>query len=162
MGRMWHTLLLSRWNGLFAWLPVEELIRERQQEYYNALAWADRVADCSRFVEVMLRMILDALLRLEDTDQETDQVSDQVKRLLTALGNDTLSTAALMERLGLSHRPNFRKNYLRPAQEHGLIEMTLPDRPNSRNQKYRKKQPPQAAFPPNAFSPGRLDKRQKM
>ena len=37
MGRMWHSLLLSKWNEIFYWLPIEELIRSRQQEYYNAL-----------------------------------------------------------------------------------------------------------------------------
>ena len=138
MGRMWHTLLLSQWNELFAWLPIEELIRERQQEYYDALAIADRKADCTGFVEMMMSIILDALTELE-TDQVDNQVSDQVKALLGCMGNDKLSAAQLMERLGLSHRPTFRKNYLHPALEMGLIEMTVPDKPNSRNQKYKKK-----------------------
>ena len=139
MGRMWHTLLLSQWNDLFAWLPIEELIRERQQEYYDALAVADRKADCTGFIEMMMNIILDALTELDKSDQETDQVSDQVKALLACLGDDDLSAAQLMERLGLSHRPTFRKNYLRPALDMGLIEMTIPDKPNSRNQKYRRK-----------------------
>lgn len=138
MGRMWHTLLLSQWNELFAWLPIEELIRERQQEYYDALAIADRKADCTGFVEMMMSIILDALTELE-TDQVDDQVSDQVKALLGCMGNDKLSATQLMERLGLSHKPTFRKNYLHPALEMGLIEMTVPDKPNSRNQKYKKK-----------------------
>ncbi len=138
MGRMWHTLLLSQWNELFAWLPIEELIRERQQEYYDALAVADKKADCTEFVEMMMSIILDALNELDKTDQDNDQVSDQVKTLLDCMGNDELSAAQLMERLGLSHRPTFRKNYLRPALDMGLIEMTVPDKPNSRNQKYRK------------------------
>jgi ATP-dependent DNA helicase RecG len=42
-----------------------------------------------------------------------------------------------MHRLKLSHRPTFRANHLHPALEHGLIERTLPDKPNSRLQKYR-------------------------
>lgn len=139
MGRMWHTLLLSQWNELFAWLPVEELIKARQQEYYNTLAEADKQADCSCFIEMMMRIILDALRELDKTDQVSDQVSDQVKLLLERLGGDELSAAQLMERLGLSHRPTFRKNYLGPALRLGLIEMTIPDKPNSRNQKYRKR-----------------------
>jgi hypothetical protein len=44
-----------------------------------------------------------------------------------------------MEKLSLKHKPTFRKNYLRPALDKGLIEMTLPETPNSKNQKYRKK-----------------------
>lgn len=139
MGRMWHTLLLSQWNELFAWLPVEELIKARQQEYYSTLAEADKQADCSCFIEMMMRIILDALRELDKTDQVSDQVSDQVKLLLERLGGDELSAAQIMERLGLSHRPTFRKNYLGPALRLGLIEMTIPDKPNSRNQKYRKR-----------------------
>ena len=87
-----------------------------------------------------MNIILDALTELDKSDQDTDQVSDQVKALLECMGDDELSAAQIMERLGLSHRPTFRKNYLRPALDKGLIEMTVPDKPNSRNQKYRKKQ----------------------
>ena len=143
MGRMWHTLMLSQWNELFAWLPIEELIRERQQEYYDALAAADSKADCTGFVELMMNIILDALTALDKTDPvsdpDTDPVSEQVRALLNCLGDRELSISQLMERLGLSHRPTFRKNYLRPALDAGLIEMTIPDKPNSRNQKYRRK-----------------------
>ena len=143
MGRMWHTLLLSQWNDLFAWLPIEELIKERQQEYYDALAVADKKADCTEFVEMMMTIIYDALTQLKKTDQvsdqDNDQVGDQVKALLNCIGNEELSASQLMERLELSHRPTFRKNYLRPALDNGFIEMTVPDKPNSRNQKYRRK-----------------------
>ncbi len=78
-----------------------------------------------------------------NTDQVGDQVTDQdkspVERLLIALGNNTLSATELMKLLGLSHKPTFRKNYLTPALEQGLIERTVPDKPNSKNQKYRKR-----------------------
>ena len=66
IGRMWHTLLLSQWNGLFAWLPIEELIKEQQQDYYNALAAADKKADCAAFVEMMMSIILKALQELSE------------------------------------------------------------------------------------------------
>ena len=75
------------------------------------------------------------------TDQVSDQVSDQVKRLLNAMKNgEELSAVELMGRLGLSHRPTFRKNYLNPALQAGLVEMTIPSKPTSRFQKYRKAQ----------------------
>lgn len=77
------------------------------------------------------------------TDQDSDQVTDQDKtpaeRLLLALSDEILSATELMERLGLSHRPTFRKNYLNPALEQNLIERTIPDKPNSRKQKYKKR-----------------------
>jgi len=137
IGLMWQTLLLSRWKPVFAWLPVETLIRERQQEYYDVLAVADKAANSTAFVEFMLRAIRDALSELLRTEQVREQVTEQVERLLTALGSETLSAKELLERLGLKHRPTFSNNYLRPALELGLIEMTVPDKPNSSKQRYR-------------------------
>lgn len=147
MGRMWHSLLLGKWKELFFWLPIEELIQSRQKEYYDALGAADKQANSAGFVELILEIIRDSLKEVtvvgRSTGQDSDQVTDQDKtpteRLLSVLGNDTLSAAELMERLGLSHRPTFRKNYLNPALEQNLIERTIPDKPNSKNQKYRKR-----------------------
>ena len=147
MGRMWHSLLLGKWKELFFWLPIEELIQSRQKEYYDTLGAADKQADSAGFVELMLEIIRDSLKEVtvvgRSTDQDSDQVTDQdkspVDRLLSVLGNDILSATGIMERLGLSHRPTFRKNYLNPALEQNLIERTIPDRPNSKNQKYRKR-----------------------
>ena len=146
MGRMWHSLLLGKWKELFFWLPIEDLIQSRQQEYYDALGVADKQADSAGFVELMLEIIRDSLAKMTVVGRSTDQVSDQVTdqdktpidRLLSVLGSNVLSAAELMQRLGLSHKPTFRKNYLNPAIEQNLIERTIPDKPNSRNQRYRK------------------------
>lgn len=146
IGRMWHSLLLGKWKELFFWLPIEELIQSRQKEYYDALSTADAQADSACFVELILEIIRDSLTKVsvvgrntdQDADQDTDQDKTPTKRLLSALGDDTLSATDLMVRLGLSHKPTFRKNYLNPALEQKLIERTIPDKPNSRNQKYRK------------------------
>lgn len=147
LGRMWHSLLLGKWKELFFWLPMEELIQSRQKEYYEALGVADMQADSAGFVELMLEIIRDSLLEItvvgSSSDQDSDQVNDQdetcVKRLLAILGEDTLSAVEIMERLGLSHRPTFRKNYLNPALEKLFIERTIPDKPNSKNQRYRRR-----------------------
>lgn len=147
LGRMWHSLLLGKWKELFFWLPMEELIQSRQKEYYEALGAADVQADSAGFVELMLEIIRDSLLEItvvgSSSDQDSDQVNDQdetcVKRLLAILGEDTLSAVEIMERLGLSHRPTFRKNYLNPALEKLFIERTIPNKPNSKNQRYRRR-----------------------
>ncbi len=148
MGRMWHSLLLGKWKEMFFWLPIEELIQSRQKEYYDALGAADKQADSAGFVELILEIIRDSLTEItvigRSTDQDSDQVTDQdktpIERILSALGDETLSATDLMERLGLSHKPTFRKNYLNPALEQKLIERTIPNKPNSKNQKYRKHQ----------------------
>ena len=143
MGRMWHSLLLSKWNEIFYWLPIEELIRSRQQEYYNALGASNRESDSSAFVELMLEIILDTLREttvVGNAEESTKAAANSyIQKLLHVLGDEELSAAEIMRRLGLSHRPTFRKNYLNPALEQGFINMTIPDKPNSRNQKYRRK-----------------------
>jgi ATP-dependent DNA helicase RecG len=69
--------------------------------------------------------------------QSPTQSDDPVSRLLLALESSPKSAGELREWLGLKHRPTFRGNYLHPALERGLIENTIPDKPNSRLQEYR-------------------------
>ncbi len=138
MGRMWQTLLLYRWNSLFGWLPIETLIKERQEEYYKVLGECDKRASSESFIEFSLQAIYDALNEVSRTDQVSVQVTDQVERLLNVIGEDVISANELMERLNLKHRPTFRKNYLNPALKLGFIEMTIPDKPRSSKQKYKR------------------------
>lgn len=143
MGRLWHTLLLTKWKSILAWVPVETLVKERQEEYYTVLGIADKNADSTCFIEFMLQALYDMLIQISQSDYDTDHVSDQendyVKRLLMVLNGKELSISEIMLQLGLKHKPTFRKNYLNPALEKGLIERTIPDKPKSKNQKYRKK-----------------------
>ena len=76
---------------------------------------------------------------ISDTSQHhvTDHVTDHVRRLLHTLANGEMSTPAIMRDLKLTHRPTLRANYLHPALEAGLVEMTAPESPHSRLQKYR-------------------------
>ncbi len=137
VGRLWQTLILSRWREIFALLPIESVIRDRQGEYYHALGNADEEGDITEFIIFMLSAIHQAVAEAaQSTDQVDDQVGDQVKRLIAALVDGPKSAAEVMAELGLSHRPTFRKNYLHPAINANLIEMTHPDSPNAKNQKY--------------------------
>ena len=150
MGRMWHTLLLGKWKKIFFWLPIEELIKKKQEEYYSTLAIADKQGNSTVFIEFMLEIIRQSLMEIRNSermsDQVTDQISDQdseqdksfIGKLLRVLGDDVLSAKEIMDRLNLVHKPTFRKNYLNPALELKVIERTIPDKPSSKNQKYRK------------------------
>ena len=140
MGRLCQTLMLSQWRPVLAYLPVETVIRDQQEAYYAALSTADQAAEATPFVEFMLAALRQALVEAGQSDQVTDQVTDQVARLLQALPSGAaLKSSELMQRLGLSHRPTFTQNYLKPALAAGLIEMTDPASPRSPAQQYRRK-----------------------
>lgn len=72
----------------------------------------------------------------QDSPHVDPHVSQQVERLLAALGEGELSSADLMAAMGFSDRSPFQQNYFKPALESTLVEVTIPDRPKSRNQKY--------------------------
>jgi len=135
MGRLWQTLILGRWNPLFAHIPVESLVHQHQQEYYAALNDSTKQNDCALFIEFMLTMVQKAVSECQ-TPQVAPQVTPQVERLLQTLVGD-LSRDQLQKALGLHDRKSFRELYLAPALAAGLIEMTIPEKPNSRLQKYR-------------------------
>ena len=61
VGRLWHTLLLSKWNPIFAWLPVESIIHENQKEYYKAINISNAQGESTVFIEFMLSVIKTAL-----------------------------------------------------------------------------------------------------
>lgn len=138
MGRMWQTLLLYQWKPIFGWLPLETLIKERQEKYYKVLGECDHDANSGKFIEFSLQAIYDTLKEIFETEQVNIQVTEQVEKLLNIIGDDILTTKELMKRIGLKHRPTFRKNYLIPAFKLGFIEMTIPDKPRSSKQKYRR------------------------
>lgn len=61
MGRLWHTLLLSKWNPIFAWLPIESIIHDNQSEYFNAINVSNNNGNSTVFIEFMLSVIKQAL-----------------------------------------------------------------------------------------------------
>ena len=73
VGRLWHTLLLSKWNPAFAWLPVESIIHDRQQEYYAAINASNDAGESTVFIEFMLSAIKASLM---DAISASDEMSD--------------------------------------------------------------------------------------
>jgi len=61
IGRLWQTLILSKWNELLAWLPVETAVHENQQGYYDALRTSEQTANSEAFIEFMLQAVWQAL-----------------------------------------------------------------------------------------------------
>ena len=139
MGRLWQTILLSKWKKVFRWLPVETLVKDRQQEYYDVLGVCDNEAESTSFIEYMLSNIYDSLLDINQTEQVAEQVTEQVEKLMNVITSSPKSANELMDLVGIKHKLTFRDNYLKPAIELGLVLMTVPDKPRSSKQKYYKK-----------------------
>ena len=79
VGRLWHTLLLSKWNSAFAWLPVESIIHDRQQEYYEAINASNDAGESTVFIEFMLSAIKASLIDAINTNDEmSDRKIDKV------------------------------------------------------------------------------------
>lgn len=70
MGRLWQSLILSKWNPIFEWLPVESVIYQHQQGYYDALTISNEANDSTFFTEFMLEVILETL---EEYGRDTRQ-----------------------------------------------------------------------------------------
>ena len=138
MARLWHTAILSKWKSVFEYIPIESQIEKFQNEYYDAISRCHVEGESTIFIEFMLfqidRILEDIANRI---DEESGVFTEYIKKLLSVMEYGVPYTSvALMEKVGLKSREGFRKNYLRPAIESNLIRMTIPDKPNSRNQRY--------------------------
>lgn len=87
MGRLWQTVILANWNSIFAWIPIETIIYEHQQAYYDALASAGKQNAANVFIEFMLDVILKTLNAYKPNGNFNDIVSDKVHLDLTTTEN---------------------------------------------------------------------------
>lgn len=138
MARLWHTAILSKWKPIFECVPLESQIDKFQNEYYDAIARCHADGTSTVFIEFMLSQIDKILNDLSvQISEDNDLLGECIKKLLAIMEYDTPYTGkTLMGKLGLKSKEGFRRNYLRPAITMNLIRMTIPDKPNSRNQQY--------------------------
>ena len=136
--RLWQNVILSNWEEIFEYVPIESQIKKYQEEYYSSIANCDHNGNSTEFIEFMLKMIDETLEDLMDsTSVQANHVSSYVNKLLDVMETGVAMTASeLMEKLNMKSRISFRDNYLNPALENGLIKMTNPDKPTSKNQMY--------------------------
>jgi Fic family protein len=104
MGRLWQTLILSQWQPLLAYLPVESVIRVRQTAYYQALADADSLADSTPFIEFMLQALLDAMTEVlvKTSVKVSVKTSGKILALIRENGLITIPELALL--IGVTER----------------------------------------------------------
>lgn len=138
MARLWHTAILSKWKPVFEYIPIESQIEKFQDDYYEAISRCHVAGESTIFIEFMLSQIDKILDDISvQIDGRSEYLPETVQKLLDVMEYDVPYTGnALMEKLGLKAKEGFRRNYLHPAIEMNLIRMTIPDKPNSRNQRY--------------------------
>ena len=136
-GRLWQTALLASWKPIFAWIPIESIIKDNQEDYYNAITLSTSQGKSNIFIEFMLDVINKAIKDIiTDTRNHYNHINNQITELMKVIESYPQSATELMEKLNLKSRLGFRKNYLQPALDAGLIGMTEPDKPTSKNQRY--------------------------
>ena len=137
MGRLWQTVLLASWKSIFEWIPIESIIKDNQDEYYKAITLSTSEGKSNRFIVFMLKTIKASLQDIiKDSRNHYNHINNQITALMSVIESYPMSLTELMEQVGLKDRDTFRKNYIIPAIEAGLIGMTEPDKPRSKNQKY--------------------------
>ena len=141
MARLWHTAMLSKWKPVFAYIPIESQIEKFQNGYYEAISRCHAAGESAIFIEFMLAQIDQALDDLvTQISEENGYLPETVQKLIGVMDYGVPYTSnILMERLNLKSREGFRRNYLHPAIEMNMIQMTIPDKPRSRNQRYVRK-----------------------
>ena len=101
-GRLWQTLMLSRWRAPLAWLPVETTIRDRQRDYYAAFERSNAEGTCTAFVEFILEVIRDALTPYAACGIDRD--GEELRALDYFRNNPKGTVGGLAEALGTSKR----------------------------------------------------------
>ena len=136
--RLWQNVILSNWEEIFEYVPIESQIKKYQNDYYKTINNCNNKGNSTEFIEFMLKMIDETLLELlKATSIQSNHISSYINRLLEVMEPGVaMTTKELMEKLGMKSRISFRDNYLNPAIENGLIKMTNPDKPTSKNQMY--------------------------
>lgn len=146
MGRLWQTLLLAKWNAIFAWIPMESILYQNRPRYYQAIADAGSANDSGVFIEFTLSAVLNSIidqLKHQEEHQEGHRDKHQVeltetqRSILEALEEGTLSRREIFARIGINGDTRAFKRHIGPLLTEGLVEMTVPDKPNSKLQKYR-------------------------
>ncbi len=88
MGRLWQTLILMQQYPVFEYLPIESLIKQKQNEYYSKLSESDKKGDSTPFIEFMLGIILNALEELLQSQNKTLRTEDRIALFKEKVGQN--------------------------------------------------------------------------
>ena len=129
IGRLWHSLILSKWKKLFAWLPVESLVQKYQKEYYISINNSNRDGESTEFILFMLRIINETLIELVEnkkttdkmTDKMTDKNSERIKLVIKYLSqNNSINNKETQNLLNISEAT--AKRFLNKLVKENILE----------------------------------------
>ena len=126
MGRLWQTAILKEWKEIFAWLPVETIIKEKQKEYYSVLGASDSDANSTKFIEFMLALILNTIEEIISTEKKVTQkvtvkVTVNQQKILNLLKQNPFITQEELSKIIGIARKSIILN-MKKLQEAGLIK----------------------------------------
>lgn len=138
--RLWQNSILYKWKDIFEYLPIESKIHKYQDEYYDSIAKCHKNANSNVFIEFMLKMIDETLDEAISTSHlPITNETININKLLDVMESGKPMTASeIMEKLGIKSKETLRGQYLDPAIKQGLVSLTIPDKPTSKNQMYYK------------------------
>ena len=138
--RLWQNSILYKWKDIFEYLPIESKIHKYQDEYYDSIAKCHKNANSNVFIEFMLKMIDETLDEAISTSHlPITNETININKLLDVMESSKPMTATeIMEKLGIKSKETLRGQYLDPAIKQGLVSITIPDKPTSKNQMYYK------------------------
>ncbi len=138
--RLWQNIILSKWKNIFEYLPIESQIRKFQDDYYRSINNCNHNGKSTEFVEFMLKMIdevLDDAIR--KCSAPITEIRININKLLNVMDYNVPMTAnEIMDKLGIKSKETLRSTYLDPAIKEGVVALTIPDKPTSKNQMYYK------------------------
>ena len=120
LGRLWHTLILAKWQEFFLWIPIETIIHKRQDDYYKALNASNAVSESTIFVQFMLLLIRDLLKELSHNGVMNKEKTLDEKLFGLLKENGKQSATELAEIVGSS--PRTVQRALKRLMDDGKIE----------------------------------------
>lgn len=132
LGRLWQSAILKDWKKVFAWIPVESLIKKNQAKYYRVLRACDATADSTAFVEFLLLLILKAAEEIVQNEKRvtvkvTVKVTVNQKKILEAVKkNPHVTLDELSKKIGIS-RKSIAAN-VKKLQEAGMLKRNGADK----------------------------------
>ena len=138
--RLWQNIILSKWKELFEYLPIESQIHKYQDDYYKSINNCNHSGESTEFIEFILKMIdevLDETIRTSSAP--ITEIGININKLLNVMDYNVPMTAnEIMDKLGIKSKETLRATYLDPAINEGVVALTIPDKPTSKNQMYYK------------------------